>query len=1095
MSRPPRHHADRRFVLRTPLLALDVLATSPIGGADDVVAQRAWLTALLDRPEVAEAVLLASPGLHAEIATWQAAPDSERGRRVERALVKYVSRMATRATPFGLFAGVSSGAIARRDEAEHLVLAAPSAHRRRTRVDNDVLFQLAQRLAADPQARARLALSPNTSLVELAGRLRYAEARTGRDRGLSYHLVSAEPTPYLRATLARARDGATLPTLAEALVADDPDVTLDEATAYVGELIDAQLLVGALGVTVTGPEPIDAMIAQSRAAGLDAIAAALTAARDGIAAIDADGPGVAAGRYTPVREALEALFPAAPTDDDATPAADAGVDAAAPADAAMPARLDPSRLFQVDLAPAASATLGADVVRELARGVELLRKLTPTRDDAGLAQFRRAFAERWEDREVPLGAVLDEEAGIGFEAATGPGSEGSPLIVGLPFGGAAADARVAWARRDAWLLRRLHDAVAARADELILDDDDLAALAVDRPTTLPDAYSVMASVGRHPVSGALDVLFEGASGPSGANLLGRFCHLDADVHAHVRDHLAAEEALRPGAIFAEIVHLAEGRNGNILCRPVLRAHELVYLGLGGAEPARQLTLDDLRVSVRGDRIVLRSARLDREIVPRLASAHNVRVFGLGVYRFLHALQGQDGHGVGWSWGTLADAPRLPRVRHGRLVLARAQWTLAKAELTALTAASKGGDAAARARGFAAMQALRGRLGLPRHVVLRDGDNELFVDLDHALLVDALLDELSGRSSAQLAEVFPAHDAAVVTGPGGRHASELVVTFVREPDRGGAAEAAVPAPAPPPRADTPRRFAPGSRWLYAKLYGGVSAADRVLREAIAPTVRAALADGAARRWFFIRYADPAPHLRVRLDGDPARLLAEVIPALHAATAPLLADGTLWRIQLDSYEPELARYGGPAAIELIEDVFWHDAEAALTIVEHLDGDAGADARWQLALRGADDLLAVLGLDPDARGALFARAKASMDAEHQASTALHQAIGARYRARQAELDALLDPDAVADGDHPLAPGLAALAARDAALAPVAAALRALDGDGALQPRLPDFAWSLVHMTCNRLLHASARAQELVIYDLLKRHHARRRALAARR
>ena len=45
-------------------------------------------------------------------------------------------------------------------------------------------------------------------------------------------------------------------------------------------------------------------------------------------------------------------------------------------------------------------------------------------------------------------------------------------------------------------------------------------------------------------------------------------------------------------------------------------------------------------------------------------------------------------------------------------------------------------------------------------------------------------------------------------------------------------------------------------------------------------------------------------------------------------------------------------------------------------------------------------------------------------------------------------------------------------------------------LASRLPDLAWSLVHMHCNRLLHASQRAQELVIYDLLRRLHEARRA-----
>jgi hypothetical protein len=55
----------------------------------------------------------------------------------------------------------------------------------------------------------------------------------------------------------------------------------------------------------------------------------------------------------------------------------------------------------------------------------------------------------------------------------------------------------------------------------------------------------------------------------------------------------------------------------------------------------------------------------------------------------------------------------------------------------------------------------------------------------------------------------------------------------------------------------------------------------------------------------------------------------------------------------------------------------------------------------------------------------------------------------------------------------------------------LRALDRAGTLAPSLIEMAWSLVHMSCNRLLHASQRAQELVIHELLRRHHARRHAL----
>ena len=167
-------------------------------------------------------------------------------------------------------------------------------------------------------------------------------------------------------------------------------------------------------------------------------------------------------------------------------------------------------------------------------------------------------------------------------------------------------------------------------------------------------------------------------------MLGRFCHADEMLDQYVRRHLRAEEDRQPEAIFAEIVHLPEGRVGNVLARPVLRDYEIPYLGCSGAEPERQIPITDLLVSVQGDRIRLRSARLGREVIPRLTNAHNYAWGSLGVYRFLCLLQHQGTvAGLGWNWGVLSGAPFLPRVTTGRLVLSLARWLVSQEELKAL----------------------------------------------------------------------------------------------------------------------------------------------------------------------------------------------------------------------------------------------------------------------------------------------------------------------------------------------------------------------------------------------------------------------------
>lgn len=1027
MGRDLDWRADAGVCVRTPLLPLTTLLDW--AAADD---PRAFLADVLALPEVNEALFVASPNLHGAIASWRAKPDSAASQRLETSFVKYIARASGRATPFGLFSGISTGVLGAKTSIE---LAPRSAYRRRTRLDNDYLFVLCDALLRDPEVRERVTLRPSTSIYRLAGRLRYAAAKLdGKDR--KYHLVSVTPTPYLDATLERAARGAKLGELAQPLV--DGEITLDEARAYVGELIDAQLLVPDLGVHITGPEPIDGLIAMLEAAGLGA--ATLVEVRAALAALDARGLRNAPEAYTAIAQRLEEL----------------------------PAKVDLGRLFQVDMEKPAAITLGNRVVGDLVKAITALAKVGKFSGTSSLDAWRTAFTERWEDREVPLAEVLDEESGIGFERARGPGSEGSPLLAKLMFPPGKSEQSTPVRALDALLLRKL------TSGEITLDPKELDALAGDlEPVRFPDAFSTMIRVAGT-TDGELDVLFEGTGGPSGARILGRFCHLSSEIDVMTRAHHAAEEALYPEAVFAEIVHLNEGRIGNILCRPVLRAHEIVYLGVSGAPREGQITLDDLLVSVRGDRITLRSRRLNREVIPRMTTAHNYRARSLGVYRFLCAVAEQGAEHVGFSWGSLAGAPHLPRVRIGRVIVQRAQWNLDTGDLKEITAATK-----AKVSPAQAVRALRDKLQLPRFLMIASGDNELPIDLDNPLLATAFADELAGAQAITLTEMFPPPDRLVTRGPEGAFANEIVVTFTRKrPPSPSIARA--PAPA------TRRVFAPGSEWLYAKLYSGESTIDHVLRE-LAPTIR-----DAGVPWFFIRYADPEPHLRLRFNGDPARLTGVLLPALERAITPLIDGGSVRKLVLDTYQRETERYGGDRGIELVERLFHLDSECVLSIVELLDGDAGGDARWRLALRGIDSLLDAIGLDPDQRAAVVTYGRDMIGREHGADAAFWGRIGERFTQERASLDLLFARDPALDAGHDLEPGFELLAERDAAIRELAGELRRRDAAGELHPPLADIAWSLVHMHANRLLHASQRAQEMVLYDFLRRLHQSRKARA---
>ena len=642
------------FVLRTPLAPLrELLAWSEGLAAPDTPndrelgtalaadrkALRGRLAAFVSRREIREAVFLASPSLDESIDVWFSKPESERGQRVERALVRYVARLAGRATPFGLFAGCSVGSIGGET---HLEIAGLREYRRHTRLDTDYLFALVDVLGRDPALRSAFRYRPNSSLYRSADRLRYVESRrAGTLR--SYHLVAVEITDGLEAALAEARDGASLESLIAILVQDE--VPYADAAGFINELIESQLLVPDIAVPVTGPEPIH-VLAQELAGRAEtaSVGQSLTEARRVIEQLDAHGLGAPAERYRALASSLEAL----------------------------PAKVELSRLFQVDMTkPAPHATLGGPALAEIVAGVALLRRLERPRGDESLQRFREAFRNRYQEQEVPLVQALDDEAGIGF----GSSDDTSPLLQGLPSAGAPPES-VAWGPGQALLLRKLSEALREGREEIVLEPEDVEQMTTQDLPPLPEAFAVTATIAASSEQamnrGDFRVLLGGYSGPSGAPLLGRFCHADESLRRRVDEHLRAEEARDPDAVFAEIVHLPEGRLGNILLRPVLREYEIAYLGRSGAPAERQIPITDLTVSVRGQEIVLRSQRLRRRVMPRMTTAHNSTWASLGIYRFLCALQRQGAAAVAsWEWGPLAQAPFLPRVAVGRLVLSRA----------------------------------------------------------------------------------------------------------------------------------------------------------------------------------------------------------------------------------------------------------------------------------------------------------------------------------------------------------------------------------------------------------------------------------------
>ena len=427
--------------------------------------------------------------------------------------------------------------------------------------------------------------------------------------------------------------------------------------------------------------------------------------------------------------------------------------------------------------------------------------------------------------------------------------------------------------------------------------------------------------------------------------------------------------------------------------------------------------------------------------------------------------------VGWSWGALSTAPFTPRVRWGRVILSLATWHLDGEQIRALSPR----DPVAR---WQAVQAWRRHSRLPRWVRLVEGDNRLVVDLDNALTVDTFVREIRSRDEAVVQEWYPAPGQLAGDGPDGHRPVEIVVPVIR-PSTVATHSTPVRVAHGEGRPTAVRRtFPPGSEWSYLKLYAGPASADLILREEVAPLARQLMGSDAADSWFFIRYADPRPHLRIRLHGDPGRLLEP----LNELAARVLASGLAHDVQLATYHREIERYGGAAGIEIAEQIFHADSDTVVALLEMFEpGARGVDERWRIGVLGSDLLMQDFGLDEEARAHQARSMFRSFESEFDADGRLSKAVVKRVREHQPAVASLLFQGRDADGA--LGPGIAVLHQRSARIAPLAAKLARLHSDGLLERTLEDLVQLHVHMWLDRLCRSQNRLHEYVTYGLLDR------------
>ncbi|WP_299618587.1 lantibiotic dehydratase family protein [uncultured Tenacibaculum sp.] len=721
----------KNYCLRTPFYSLNFyqnLTSKKDFSLDDL--KKYWAENVFR-----ESIFLASPELYSEIEkVVKSNTHSKKNERIFQSVFKYLIRASSRCTPFGLFSQISLNSVEGKKPTTN-------SFKRRTNFDTNYLFSLSVSLSQIPEIKSQLTFFPNTSLYQTKnGQFRYVEYSIEKNKR-SYSIEGIEASEYLNIIISKSEKGKTIDQLTDYLI--NEEISYEEAKEYVEILIDNQILVSELYPNVTGNDILSELITSlEKLNDIDHIIKELKSLQKSLYQID-QTLGNDRNTYQDIINKLEKIN--------------------------IP--FDTKHLFQTDLTSEKDIqTIDVKHLFNIKKVIPLLLKLNDFTKNEQLEKFKKAFIDRYDQQAVSLAEVLDIESGIGYVQSKEV-SDTTPFLQDIKPIKKNSSQSEHFLLNEAQeiIYRKLIQSQENKEYTIEITDKDFENIETEWDN-IPDTLSAFTEVIHN--SDQQKIILHGLSSGAG-KLLARFCGVNDEVFEHTRQITDIEQSLNPEKILAEIVHLPQSRTGNILKRPHLRSYEIPYIARSTKPKSNQLSINDLTVSIRNKKIILKSKGLDKEILPRLTNAHYYKSHALPIYHFLCDLEFQNKRAyLGFYWPNIAYRYSfLPRVVYKDLIISKAIWILSDNIIQEFVIKYD--------NTLKSIEDLKKKYNIPRYIQIKEGDNALLIDTIQHESIKLFINTIKNKKSVILEEFLHLNDNNAIINEKENYANEHIFTFYND----------------------------------------------------------------------------------------------------------------------------------------------------------------------------------------------------------------------------------------------------------------------------------------------------------------------------
>jgi thiopeptide-type bacteriocin biosynthesis protein len=608
------------------------------------------------------------------------------------------------------------------------------------------------------------------------------------------------------------------------------------------------------------------------------------------------------------------------------------------------------------------------VGEEAAKAAEMLLSISPFQNGSPyLFEYIKKFIEKYgEWGIVPLTEILDPNKGLGT-----PYRE-EYLIQYVE----SSNLRL----HDEELLKLPSIALKQHRLSIELDDETINKLRTSElnqstaPKSLDIYVNVCALSSREVDKGNFKVMVSPITGKFGAGeSITRFSHLlNPQIKSFFEEVLKYENTVNKETKISEI--FAIPKDLHLLN---VAMHEPIYensitLGTAPDSSPNAISIRDLYIGIKGGKLYIYWSKRRSEIIVKSNSMLN-QIFLPDLIRFLLDIS-ESRYPLlhPFDWRIADHLPFLPRIEFNRIILSPAKWNIDSSTFREL-------DVIKIDTFIKALKKWRDEWLVPRYVYIGFVDNRLLLDLESQPQIELLYSEVKKIKSGktiEIEEALPSLDQAWIKADEKHFFSEFTVPlklrdFKQIANKNIESRNRLPISnlRNIEKMKSNQVKPPTSDWLYVKLYLNKDLETDIISYQLREFCTKYADSGIIKNWFFVRYSDPRDHLRLRFNGNPEKLTDTILPEVSNWAKKLFDMGICFGFSIDTYERETERYGGVMGIELAEKVFGVDSNVAVFILRALkDKNTEIEDKSVIAALTADYLLRGLGLGNGDRLALY-------------------------------------------------------------------------------------------------------------------------------